>query len=209
MEEQKQGSYVNPNLDQEDLQCDFDALVENPDTEYTKEQWQRVLDIVQRATTTKNTITLEEFEEFRPLFLHDARKNLGAREYDSLCCKWRARVSVFHPVKIVDNTRTKLIVELPPIFNRQNSVNAIGDIGPRLVAGLNASLTTLVDDFDIKKKKYFEATCAAYTAAQELIKHENVTNVNRILNNLKDTINPNLSPAEDKLDFGTADVEIL
>ncbi len=69
------------------------------------------------AVAKKNTLTVQEFKEFHPLFKKSTDTN--TTEYQNLCSKWGFRVSLFDTIRIVDPAQRNAVVkELPPMYNR-------------------------------------------------------------------------------------------
>ena len=69
------------------------------------------------AVIKKNTLTVQEFKEFHPLFKSNTDTNTP--EYQELCSRWSFRVSLFDPIHIVDPTHGNAIVkDLPPMYNK-------------------------------------------------------------------------------------------
>lgn len=199
-------NYYNPDLDKEnnaDL-YDFEKIMTDP------EEGRKAMRALRRGTTAKNTITLTEFEEFKELFMHDSRERMGNLEYDELCLQWKSRVSIFHPVKIITDDRSTLLLTLPPIFSRPVPVNVIGSIGPELVMAFHNACSTRIDTFNHKKQRYAELTKKAYTTAQELVRPQNIKETELILEKFRSINNNNPTGSDDeKPDFSQGEVKYL
>jgi hypothetical protein len=68
---------------------------------------------------SKNTMFIDEFQEYAPMFRESTDKTTEA--YHRICQKWRFRVSLYDPVKIVSRSG-KVVLTLPPSYNRVDTI---------------------------------------------------------------------------------------
>ena len=162
----------------EDLKADFDALGTDPKAD------ERVLAALRNATLAKNTITVSEFEHYRPLFMANARERIGSMEYDKLCGDWRIRISIFHPVRIISDDRSEVLLTLPAMFHQTNSVNMLAG-GVDAIAALHNAAHARNDDFNILKERYSNVAAEAFTLAQEIGAAESAAEAEKIMRDFK------------------------
>jgi len=85
-------------------------------SEETLKSMEKVLD---QAIKVRNTISESEFIRFKPLF---TKNELSQAQQLDLCKEYQSKVSLFHPVEIV-NTLGEVLLRLPAMFNEVNSIN--------------------------------------------------------------------------------------
>lgn len=80
------------------------------------------------ALKSRNRITMREFSRYIPLFLKDGISKVGEHMYVELSNAWNMRVSLYHPVDIVehDGPGAEVLLTLPPVFTKLNSLNEGG-----------------------------------------------------------------------------------
>lgn len=76
---------------------------------------------LQESIDKKNTFTVSEFKKFKPLFLQSALDN--PMEYSELSGEWASRVSLYHPVTIVNPTTKEVVLKLSPMFTKVDTMN--------------------------------------------------------------------------------------
>lgn len=78
---------------------------------------QELATALEGVVAQKNTLTVQEFKEFHPLFKSSSNSN--DESYKELCSKWGFRVSLFDPITIVDPVHANAVVKvLPPMYNK-------------------------------------------------------------------------------------------
>lgn len=104
---------------------------------------------LQNSIKEKNTLTVQEFKPFHPLFKKDSDKTTDA--YRDLCVEWACTVSLYDPVNIIDpSDGNKIIKVLPPSFTKVDTLNpnhadaAIGKF--RQASATNHPLRTDVEE---------------------------------------------------------------
>lgn len=93
-----------------------------------KDDLSKLVTIMEQAAIAKNTMLVSEFMKYRPLFMKDGAKSLSTAKYIKLCMEYQQRVSLYHPVRVVQKTEKgyTVVLTLPPIFNQLESFNTIG-----------------------------------------------------------------------------------
>lgn len=192
---------TNPSL-QQPKPTDLAPLVTEADNrEFTME----MVNELRRAVAERNTIRYSEFMEFAPLWQHNARDAIGAQYYDTLCFRLRERISLYHPIRIVSDDDTKVMLTLPSIFMEQDSFNVLGENGPKVIVALHNVCEDRVDAFDHKKKHYAELSKEVFLAIQENLASPKVEATHRII----DLINEGLPHETSAPSFDDGSVEIL
>jgi hypothetical protein len=100
---------------------------------------EQLANALQSSIESKNTISTKEFKQFHPLFKKDTDTN--TKEYRELCEKWSFRVSLYHPINVVNNETKKTVLKLPPMFNRVNPISNV-PIGGTVINKLDHALAT-------------------------------------------------------------------
>lgn len=75
---------------------------------------------------SKNTLTVEEFKEFYPLFKKDQLEQMDEQQRAELSDRYAERIDLFTEVNIVQQTETgefETVMTLPPMFTRTSVVN--------------------------------------------------------------------------------------
>jgi len=75
---------------------------------------------LEEATEDMNTMTVNEFRPFVPLFKKDT--DTSTPEYAELCDNWARKISLYHPVRVVKPGQEEPVIELAPMFT---SVDAL------------------------------------------------------------------------------------
>lgn len=132
--------------------------------ELTKEQYMRMHadDSIKRMAKKldeyikleRNTLTVEEFAEFAPLYNKEKLAELSQQDQQELAMKFGNRVSMFDPLRIVDKKgpNGKVIALKLPVFNRIETVNNIKN-GTQIVnAFFNANERDSVMNIPYRKK---------------------------------------------------------
>ena len=114
----------------------------------------------------RNTMTEREFREYIPIFKLDGLERVGESRFETLFKSWYNRVSVYDPVIIVSDTDpNKVVMTLPPIFNRVKTVNGIPQAADIVNAFTNAN--QIEDEFDTKKAPWTNLFIKAFQYAQD------------------------------------------
>lgn len=185
-----------------DLKPDFDALGTDPEADA------RLLAALRNATIAKNTLTVSEFEHYRPLFMANARDRIGSLAYDKLCGDWRIRISIFHPVRIISDDRTEILLTLPALFHQTNPVNILAG-GVDAVAALHNAAHARNDDFNILKERYSHATTEAFTLAQEIGAAESAAEAEKIMRDFKSAQSGQNHSSNSGVNFDDGEIEVL
>ena len=90
-----------------------------------------------RLLKKRNTMTIGEFEEFKPLFKRDMLERMSVDEQMDLMHKYQERVSLMIPVYVVDYSG-ELLFTLPPV---QKTIKTINEVDPSKTLLLNAFVT--------------------------------------------------------------------
>lgn len=110
----------------------------------TLKEWDKTLTDVLRK---KNIMTVIEFEKFLPLFKKDTPID---DTYNKLCVEYQKRVSLFHPIVIVD-TSGKELFKLSNMFHSVDTFNGNTSAILSIKAFANALSRDYV--FDAQKEK--------------------------------------------------------
>ena len=86
--------------------------------------------LLQSEILKRNQIPLSEFNEFKPLFMRTGETELGRQNYTQLAAKYARRVSIFHPVQIIQDRAVEqdpivVIQTLPANLSRIDLINNI------------------------------------------------------------------------------------
>jgi hypothetical protein len=158
-----------------DRPINFHKAVEDND----QEAMDNILKLLEEETRKRNTMSVDEFRQFEPLFHRNAMETLGVDNYRELCSEYASRISIYHPVHIIDHNGNE-IKTLPAIFHQTNAISDIGIGGNQLVDAFTNAHTNS-DDFDIKKKTYTKHMIHAIGAAQDLDRKNDSMRMNQAL----------------------------
>ena len=129
-----------PTID--DLVANFNKFINDPNSAEVVEK------ILAGERARSNTISLTEFKRYERLFQLDGIDALGPEQYKELMTEYYRNVSIYDPVNIVDGN--KVIMTLPPIFNRYSMISHGGAVGQDInQAFINACLS---DDPMVKER---------------------------------------------------------
>lgn len=94
-----------------------------------------LLNELNKELIEKNTLTEQEFSRYIPLFTENGISSMDEYEYRQLGEEWMKRVSIWDKVVIIDPYREgdKVVCILPPVLQRLNEINHIGDNAGRVV----------------------------------------------------------------------------
>lgn len=193
----------------------FNKALENDPEEVAK--LHRLLD---KSIRHRNTMSLRDFQQYEILFRKDGPDILGDAEYAELCNDYVSKISIYHPVYIV-NEDHQVVMTLPAIFNKVNSISDMGLNGSQLVdAFSNAHMGG--DDFDRRKQAYSAYMAKAFNMVQNKEAQQQNIQMNQELyrqattRTVKKEYDPTLEVQDyipeqiDKLDTGLSDeVEYL
>lgn len=76
----------------------------------------------------RNTMTSFEFHKYKPLFRKDSNDLLSKTDIEALTDEYQSKVSLFHPVKIIDEGTGEVLFILPPVFNQVPSINSLDQL---------------------------------------------------------------------------------
>lgn len=110
----------------------------------------------------RNTLTLEEFTEFAPLYNKEKLAELSEQDRQDLVTKFGNRISLFDPLRIVDKKgpNGKVIALKLPVFNRVETVNNVKNGTAVVNAFYNANERDSIMNLPYRKK-YSEALTQA------------------------------------------------
>ena len=112
---------------------------------------------------------------------------------------------MYHPLRIIDDEGTKVLLTLPSIFMEQDSFNVLGENGPKIIVALHNVCEERVDAFNHKKKHYAELSKEVYLAIQENLATPKIAATHQLIDKINEGL-PNETAAPS---FDDGSVEIL
>jgi hypothetical protein len=95
---------------------------------------------------TRNTITINDFIKYRPLFTINGDKDMTKGDFKTLAEEWQRRISIFHKVDIVENYATtdgshNIFFTLPPMFVGVDAINKATDKANQVITMFDGAMT--------------------------------------------------------------------
>jgi hypothetical protein len=100
-----------------------------------REELVKLKELLDNSISQRNTLTMEEFMRFKPLYSRDGVKSLNERDYIKLCKAFQSRISLYHPINVVKRTDhgMELIMQLPAVFTSIDSFNVLGSDAAKVI----------------------------------------------------------------------------
>ena len=158
---------------------------ETPDIIKTATKLMSELD---QRSEESNTLGLDKFMEFHPLFLLDGKDMVSENEYYNLANKWFDQIDLYAKVQIL-NSKGEVLFTLPPMFTRTNEINKVTDKADQVITRFDKALVAnnpLRTDIEeshailslcIQKansKSLFESSLNEFTAIMDELKGDSV-----------------------------------
>ena len=135
-----------------------------------------VKDILRADRMSRNTITINEFYKYAPLFRYKGVEELGEDDFVSLAEEYFRVICPFDPVSVVD-ANGKVAYLLPPIFNRTDIINMAGPTATN-VAQAFVNACQLPDEVSgVKRSKYLNFYQQLFDVAQDKQRLDHVKRV--------------------------------
>ena len=110
----------------------------------------QILRVLKNESHKRNTLTLDEFRHFAPIFDTKVVARLSKDEADELGAEWANRIDPYEEVHIVESlTDEKPLFILPALYTRVPAINVVGQAG--LVA--SEGFTKYANDDNIASDK--------------------------------------------------------
>lgn len=142
------------------LNIDFENI------EHDNEEKEKLKQYFSRLTENRNNIYYSVFRKYEPLFRLDTTNDTQQDQYSELCAEYFTLINPYKEVRVLDDATGKVMMTLPAILNRTNSVDTLGKSGIDIDTAFS-NANKIIDTFDSKKMKYSEIYKHVFHLAQD------------------------------------------
>ena len=162
----------------------------------------KLLGELNKISEQNNTMAYNDFMEYHSLFLIDGVEMVGEDQYKHLSEKWLNNVDPYEKVQVIDDG--KVVITLPPMFNRASEINKFTDKADE-VMNMVQNAFRKNNPLTLDKEKAESLLNICVKQSMEIDKGEHARRVNEyatIMDNLKRTNNGEQVEQDSSNDLG-------